>query len=304
MGGTQKMIQKLEMLETLIIDKPKGRVAIAAAHDDNVLSSIKEVHEKGFIDPILIGDKEKIFRIAEQIDLDISKMNIIKEVDDGKSARLAVDIINNKEADILMKGYLHTSQLLRAVLEKEHGLRTGNVISHVSVFEVDTYGKLLMVTDAGININPDLKQKAEIIQNAVNIGLKLDIDRPKVAVLSAVEVVNPSMESTIHAAALSKMAQRGQIVNCRVDGPLAMDNAINLDAALHKHIESDVAGDADILVAPNIESANILVKSLSFLYKCRSCSVLSGAKVPIVVTSRADDSITKYFSIILALALR
>ena len=298
------MIQKLEMLETLIIDKPKGRVAIAAAHDDNVLSSIKEVHDRGFIDPILIGDKEKIFRIADEIGLDVSKMNIIKEIDDGKSARIAVDMINNKEADILMKGYLHTSQLLKAVLEKEHGLRTGNVISHVSVFEVDTYGKLLMVTDAGININPDLKQKAEIIQNAVNIGLKLDIDRPKVAVLSAVEVVNPSMESTIHAAALSKMAQRGQIVNCRVDGPLAMDNAINLDAALHKHIESDVAGDADILVAPNIEAANILVKSLSFLYKCRSCSVLSGAKVPIVVTSRADDSITKYFSIILALALR
>jgi phosphate butyryltransferase len=298
------MIQKLEMLETLIINKPKGRVAIAAAHDENVLSSIKEVYDKSYIDPILIGDKEKIFKIADVIGLDISKMNIIKEIDDSKSARLAVDLINNKEADILMKGYLHTSQLLRAVLEKEHGLRTGNVISHVSVFEVDTYGKLLMVTDAGININPDLKQKAEIIQNAVNIGLKLDIERPKVAVLSAVEVVNPSMESTIHAAALSKMAQRGQIVNCSVDGPLAMDNAINLDAALHKHIESDVAGDADILVAPNIEAANILVKSLTFLYKCRSCSVLSGAKVPIVVTSRADDSITKYFSIILALALR
>lgn len=298
------MIQKLEMLETLIINKPKGRVAIAAAHDENVLSSIKEVYDKSYIDPILIGDKEKIFKIADAIGLDISKMNIIKEIDDSRSARLAVDLINNKEADILMKGYLHTSQLLRAVLEKEHGLRTGNVISHVSVFEVDTYGKLLMVTDAGININPDLKQKAEIIQNAVNIGLKLDIERPKVAVLSAVEVVNPSMESTIHAAALSKMAQRGQIVNCSVDGPLAMDNAINLDAALHKHIESDVAGDADILVAPNIEAANILVKSLTFLYKCRSCSVLSGAKVPIVVTSRADDSITKYFSIILALALR
>lgn len=298
------MIQKLNMLETLIKGKPKGRVAIAAAHDDNVLSSIKEVYDKGYVEPILIGDKEKIFRIANEIELDVSKMNIIKEIEDAKSARIAVDMINSKEADILMKGYLHTSELLRAVLEKEHGLRTGNVISHVSVFEVNTYGKLLMVTDAGINISPDLKQKAEIIQNAVNIGLKLGIERPKVAVLSAVEVVNPSMESTIHAAALSKMAQRGQIVNCSVDGPLAMDNAINLDAALHKHIQSDVAGDADILVAPNIESANILVKSLSFLYKCNSCSVLSGAKVPIVVTSRADDSITKYYSIILALALQ
>lgn len=298
------MIQKLEKLETLIADKPKGRVVIAAAHDDNVLTSIKEVNEKGYIEPILIGDKEKIFRIAEEIDFDISKVNIIKETNDAKSAQLAVHMINNNEADILMKGYLHTAELLKAVLEKEHGLRTGSVISHVSVFEVETYGKLLMVTDAGINIYPDLKQKAEIIQNAVNVGLKLGIERPKVAVLSAVEVVNPSIESTIHAAALSKMAQRGQLVNCRVDGPLAMDNAINLDAALHKHIESEVAGDADILIAPNIESANILVKSLSFLYKAKSCSVLSGAKVPIVVTSRADDSITKYYSILLALALR
>ncbi|PKM96255.1 MAG: phosphate butyryltransferase [Firmicutes bacterium HGW-Firmicutes-1] len=298
------MIRKLDMLETLIVGKPKGRVVIAAAHDDNVLSSIKEVYDKGYVEPILIGDKEKIFRIAEEIGLDISKMNIVKEIDDAKSARLAVDMINNNEADILMKGYLHTSELLKAVLSKENGLRTGGVISHVSVFEVETYGKLLMVTDAGINIYPDLKQKAEIIQNAVNIGLKLDIDRPKVAVLSAVEVVNPSIESTIHAAALSKMAQRGQIVNCRVDGPLAMDNAINLDAALHKHIESEVAGDADILIVPNIEAGNILIKSLAFLYKSKSCSILAGAKVPIVVTSRADDSITKYYSIILALALR
>lgn len=298
------MIQKLVELESLIDDKPKGRIAIAAAHDDNVLSSIKEVHEKEYVEPILIGDKEKILRIADEIGFDISKTTIIKETDDSRSARLAVDMINSNEADILMKGFLHTSELLKAVLEKEHGLRTGNVISHVSAFEVESYGKLLMVTDAGINIYPDLKQKAEIIQNAVNVGLKLGIELPKVAVLSAVEVVNPSIESTIHAAALSKMAQRGQLVNCRVDGPLAMDNAINLDAALHKHIVSEVAGDADILVAPNIESANILVKSLSFLYKCQSCSILAGAKVPIVVTSRADDSITKYYSILLALALR
>ena len=298
------MIKKLEKLETLIAEKPKGRIAIVAAHDDNVLSSIKEVYEKGYVEPILIGDKEKILSIADEVGLDISRMNIVKELDDAQSARLAVNMVNNREADIIMKGYLHTAELLRVLLDKESGLRTKNIISHVGIFEVESYGKLLLVTDAGININPDLKQKAEIIQNAVNVAIKLGIDRPKVAVLSAVEVVNPAIESTVDAAALSKMAQRGQIVNCRVDGPLAMDNAINLDAALHKTIESEVAGDADILMVPNIESGNILVKTLSFLYKARSCSIFTGAKVPLVVTSRADDSIAKYFSIILSLALR
>ncbi len=298
------MIKKLEKLETLIAEKPKGRIAIVAAHDDNVLSSIKEVYEKGYVEPILIGDKEKILSIADEVGLDISRMNIVKELDDAQSARLAVNMVNNREADIIMKGYLHTAELLRVLLDKESGLRTKNIISHVGIFEVESYGKLLLVTDAGININPDLKQKAEIIQNAVNVAIKLGIDRPKVAVLSAVEVVNPAIESTVDAAALSKMAQRGQIVNCRVDGPLAMDNAINLDAALHKNIESEVAGDADILMVPNIESGNILVKTLSFLYKARSCSIFTGAKVPLVVTSRADDSIAKYFSIILSLALR
>jgi len=298
------LIRKLETLETLIAGKPKGKIAIVAAHDSNVLSSIKEVYDKGYIDPILIGDKEKIFRIADEVGLDISKMSIVKELEDAQSARLAVNMVNNREADILMKGYLHTAELLKAVLNKENGLRTQNVISHVCIFEVETYGKLLFITDAGININPDLKQKAEIIQNAVNVAIALGIDKPKVAVLSAVEVVNPSIQSTIDAAALSKMAQRGQIVNCLVDGPLAMDNAINLNAALHKNIESEVTGDADILMVPNIESGNILVKTLSFLYKSKSCSILTGAKVPLVVTSRADDSITKYYSILLSLALR
>ncbi|PKM49934.1 MAG: phosphate butyryltransferase [Firmicutes bacterium HGW-Firmicutes-7] len=298
------MIRKLGQLEMLITNKPKGRIVIVAAHDDNVLMSIKEVYEKGYVEPILIGDKEKIFKIANEIGLDVSGMNIIKELDDTQGARIAVNMINNREADIIMKGYLHTAELLKVVLDKENGLRTKNVISHVSVFEVEPYGKLLMVTDAGINIKPDLKQKAEIIQNAVNVAINIGIDRPKVAALSAVEVVNPSIQSTIDAAALSKMAQRGQILNCTVDGPLGMDNAINLEAAKHKNIESEVAGDADILMVPDIESGNILVKTLTFLYNSKSCSVLAGAKVPIVVTSRADDSITKYYSIILSLAMR
>ena len=298
------MICKLEQIEKFAAGKSGGKIVVAAAHDDNVLTSIKEVYEKGYAEPILIGDKEKIFRIADEVGLDTSRLNIIKEMDDAQSARIAVNMINRGEAEVLMKGYLHTAELLKVVLDKEKGLRTNNVLSHVGIFEVDSYPKLLMVTDAGINISPDLKHKAEIIQNAVNIAIKLGIERPKVAVLSAVEVVNPSIQSTVDAAALSKMAQRGQITGCIVDGPLAMDNAINLEAARHKNIESEVAGDADILIVPNIEAGNILVKSLVFLYKAKTCSVLTGAKVPLVVTSRADDSISKYYSILLALALR
>lgn len=298
------MISKLEQIEKFAAGKSGCKIVVAAAHDDNVLASLKEVYEKGYAEPILIGDKEKIFRIADDIKLDISRINIIKEMDDIQSARIAVNMINRGEAEVLMKGYLHTSELLRVVLDKEKGLRTKNVLSHIGIFEIDSYPKLLMVTDAGINISPDLKHKAEIIQNAVDVAIKLGIQKPKVAVLSAVEVVNPAMQSTVDAAALSKMAQRGQITNCIVDGPLAMDNAINLEAAQHKNIESDVVGDADILVVPNIEAGNILVKSLVFLYKARTCSILTGAKVPMVVTSRADDSISKYYSIILALALR
>lgn len=296
------MINKLEQIEKIIKGKPGGRVVIVAAHDKNVLASVKEVYEKNYAMPILIGDKEKIFKIADDIKLDVSSMNIIKEMDDTKSARIAVDIINDGDADILMKGYLHTAELLRVVLDKEKGLRTRNVISHVSVFEVEKYPKLLLLSDAAINILPDVKQKAEIIQNAVGVASKLGIQKPKVAVLSALEMVNMNMQSTVDAAILSKMAQRGQITNCMVDGPLAMDNAISVNAALHKHIESEVAGDADILIVPNIEAGNILVKSLVFLYNAKSCSILTGARVPIIVTSRADGSISKYYSILLALA--
>ena len=298
------MICKLSEIEKFAAGKSGGKIVVAAAHDENVLASVKEVYEKGYVEPILIGDKEKIFRIAEEIKLDTSRLNIIKELDDIQSARIAVNMINRGEAEVLMKGYLHTAELLKVVLDKEKGLRTDNVLSHVGIFEVESYHKLLFVTDAGINISPDLKHKAEIIQNAVNVARKLGIEKPKVAVLSAIEVVNPAIQSTVDGAALSKMAQRGQITGCIVDGPLAMDNAINLEAALHKNIESDVVGDADILIVPNIEAGNILVKSLVFLYKAKTCSILTGAKVPMVVTSRADDSISKYYSIILSLALR
>lgn len=293
----------LEQIEDLVVRRLPGRIAVAAAHDDHVLRAVHEISRKGYARPILIGDKDRIFEIADELALDISAMTIIKELDDRRSAEIAVTMIANGEADVLMKGLIQTTDLLKAVLERDKGLRAGGLISHVGVYETIGYGKLLLVTDGGINIKPDLGQKADIVRNAVAVARTLGIARPKVAALAAVEMVNPAMPSTLDAAALAKMAQRGQIAGCDIDGPLAMDNAINLAAARHKRIDSEVAGDADILLAPDIEAGNILIKTLIFMGQTRSCGIITGAKVPLVVTSRAESSEAKYYSILLALAM-
>lgn len=297
------MLSRLEQIEDFVRGRPPGRIAVAAAHDGAVLQSVYEVYRQGSAVPVLIGDKEKIFSLADQLGIDVSPMTIIKELDERKCAEIAVTLVNNAEADVIMKGLLQTSDLLKAVLEREKGLRSGGLLSHVGLCEVAGYPKLLCITDAGINIAPDLRQKVEIIRNAVAVTRALGVEKPKVAVLAAVEVVNPAMPSTVDAAVLAKMAQRGQIRDCLIDGPLAMDNAISLEAARHKQIVSDVAGDADILLAPDIEAGNILVKSLVFLYHARSCGIITGARVPLVVTSRAESSEAKYHSILLALAM-
>lgn len=297
------MLKNLEQIEELVIKRPPGRIAVAAAHDDHVLQSIHQVCAKGYAQPILIGDKEKIFQIADQLQIDVSHMTIIKELDERKCADIAVNLVNNSEADVLMKGMMQTADLLRPVLERDKGLRSSSLLSHVGLYEIAGYNKLLYITDGGINIAPDLKQKVEIIRNAVAVAHALGLEMPKVAALAAVETVNPAMQSTLDAAALSKMAQRGQIKGCLIDGPLAMDNAINTEAALHKNIISEVAGNADILLAPDIESGNILIKSMIFLYQARSCGIITGARVPMVVTSRAESSDAKYYSILLALAM-
>jgi phosphate butyryltransferase len=298
------LLSRFEHIENLVAGLSPGRIAVAAAHDDHVLQSVSEVCAKGYATPILIGDKEKIIQIADKLQIDVSHLTMIKELDERRSADIAVNMVNNGEADVIMKGLLQTADFLKAVLEKDKGLRTNALLSHVGFYEIEGYPKLLCITDGGINIAPDLRQKVEIIRNAVEVARALGIECPKVAVLAAIETVNPAMPSTLDAAALAKMAQRGQIRDCLIDGPLAMDNAINLEAAQHKHIVSDVAGDADILLVPNIESGNILVKTLVFLFNAHSCSVIAGARVPLVVTSRADTSEAKYNSILLALAMR
>ncbi|WHH59627.1 phosphate butyryltransferase [Petroclostridium sp. X23] len=290
------------MKDIIEYSKSLGRkkVAVAVAQDEDVLRSINEAYNMGLIDVSLIGDKKKIFKIADELQIDVSQYDLIKETDDAKAARIAVDMVSSGRAHVLMKGMIKTADLLKVVLDKDIGLRTNRVLSHVGLVEVQHYHKLLFITDGGMNISPDLRQKADIIQNAVNIAVSLGIEKPKVAVLASVEVVNPSMQCTLEAAALSKMADRGQLKNCIIDGPLAMDNAINIDAAKHKGIESDVAGDADILLVPSIEAGNILLKSLVFLGKGTSCGLIAGSRAPIVVTSRADDYLAKLYSIALA----
>lgn len=297
-------MDRLDQIESYLIGRPPGRIAVAAAHDDHVLQSLNAVYAKGYAAPILIGDKEKIFAIADELAIDVSRMTIIKELDERKAADIAVNLVNAGEADVLMKGLMQTADLLKAVLEREKGLRTNRLLSHIGVYEVESYGRLLFITDAGINITPDLKQKADIIQNAVTVCRSLGIDKPKVAVVAAVETVNPAMQATLDAAALTLMSQRGQLKNCIVDGPLGMDNAISKEAARHKGIVSQVSGEADILLVPDIEAGNILVKALIFLYQARSCGLITGARVPLIVTSRAESSAAKYYSILMALAIR
>lgn len=229
-------------------------------------------------------------------------IEVIAAQSSAEAAELSVKAVRNGEADVLMKGNIPTANILKAVLNKEWGLRKGSVLSHVATFEVPNYNRLIFVTDAAMNIAPDVTQKAAIIQNTVEVALAIGIDLPKVAPIAAVEVVNPAMQATIDAAMLTQMNRRGQIKNCVVDGPLALDNAVSQIAAEHKGIVSDVAGKADILLVPTIEAGNVLYKSLVYFADAKVGAMIAGAKAPIVLTSRADSAETKVYSLALAVA--
>lgn len=229
-------------------------------------------------------------------------IEVIAAQSSAEAAELSVKAVRNGEADVLMKGNIPTANILKAVLNKEWGLRKGSVLSHVATFEVPNYNRLIFVTDAAMNIAPDVTQKAAIIQNTVEVARAIGIDLPKVAPIAAVEVVNPAMQATIDAAMLTQMNRRGQIKNCVVDGPLALDNAVSQIAAEHKGIVSDVAGKADILLVPTIEAGNVLYKSLVYFADAKVGAMIAGAKAPIVLTSRADSAETKVYSLALAVA--
>jgi phosphate butyryltransferase len=280
-------------------------IAVAAAEDEEVIEAVTEALKRGLANFILFGDKEKINMMLNVKDVELKnsnkKLKIVHAESSVLAAEMAVRAVSNKEATVLMKGNIPTSVLLKAVLNKEYGLRTGNVLSHVAVFEVPDFDRLTIITDAGMNIAPDLEQKAQMINNAAALARSIGIEYPKVAPLAAVEVVNPAMQATIDAASLTVMNKRGQIPGCIVDGPLALDNAVSALAAEHKGIHSEVAGRADILLVPTIEVGNVLYKSLIYFAKAKVGAVIAGAKAPIVLTSRADSAESKLYSLALAI---
>jgi len=297
------MLKKLEEIRAIIANEPVKKLVLAAAHDHDSLSAVLRASKDGIVIPILVGDKESIQNIAAANGYDISDLRIIHESQTEAAVEIAVKMASSKQAEILMKGKVGTSTLLKCVLNKEWGLRTGKLLSHFALFEVETYHKLIAVTDVAMNIAPNLQEKIAIINNSINCLHKLGIQNPKVAVLGAVEMVNENMSATLDAALLSKMNQRDQIKGCIIDGPLAFDNAVSLESARHKGIKSEVAGDTDLLLMPDIEVGNVLYKSLVFFAKAKVASVILGAATPIVLTSRSDSEQAKYDSIMLAAAV-
>ena len=282
-------------------DMGKRRLAVAQAADATVLAAVEDARREGIIEAILVGFPEEIKREAEKAGVDLKHYMVIEPESRNSVAGDTVKQVVSGEAELLMKGLIPTGELLKEVLAKENGLNRGRTLSHVGIFEHSDFERLLFVTDAGLNIAPDLKKKRDIVQNAIDLAAGgLGIHDPIVAILAAVELVNPDMVATLDGASLTKMAQRGSISGGRVEGPLALDNAISVKAAQHKGIISPLAGRADILVVPDIEAGNVLYKSLVLFGKAKSAGIIVGARVPVVLASRADSTASKLNSIALA----
>ncbi len=275
-------------------------IAVAAADDVEVLQAVSEAVKLNVASFHLIGDEKKIRDYSQKINFSLDSVRITNEQDPISACKKAVESVSSGNSQILMKGLVPTATLIRAVLDKEIGLRSERLLSHVALFEIEGYDRLIFITDAAMNITPSLEHKVEIVQNAVDLAHSIGIEQPKVAPLAAIETINPNMQATLDAAILSKMAERGQITGAIIDGPLALDNAISIEAAKHKGIESKVAGNADILLVPSIEVGNVLYKSIVYFAKAKVGAVLTGAKVPVVLTSRSDSHETKLNSIMLA----
>jgi phosphotransacetylase/acyl dehydratase len=288
-----------KLLETTK-DIPPIKVAVVHPCDEISLMGAMEAKHKGVIEPILIGPIDKIKATAEQAGCSLANITIIDAQHSHAAAIIAVEEVNKNNVDAIMKGKLHTDELMEAIVNKNNGLRTERRMSHIFALDVPTYHKPLFITDAAINIVPDLNTKRDIVQNAIDLLHALGIPEPKVAILSAVETVNSKMLSTIDAASLCKMADRGQITGGILDGPLAFDNAISKVAAAAKDLVSNVAGDADILIAPDLEAGNMMAKQLIYLAGAESAGIVLGASVPIILTSRADGILSRLASCVLA----
>lgn len=295
------MIRDLTELLLKAKSRPMRRMAVAAAEDEHVLNALQYAMREEIVVPLLIGDKREIEPIARSIGFNLDSVELIDNREGVLvSARIAVAQVKSGKADILMKGFVSTAELLKAVLDKESGLPIEQLLSHVAFFETPYYHKIFCVTDVAMNIAPDLDTKAKIILNAVQLCHRIGIDYPKVAVAAAVETVNPKMEATVHAAHLKEMNEKGLLTGCVVDGPFAVDIAVNATAARHKGIGGEVAGNCDVILAPDIEAGNMFYKALNFLGGATSAAVVTGAPAPIVLTSRSDNERSKLLSIALA----
>jgi phosphate acetyltransferase len=292
----QRQHDKYDRLVAAAQSLPKLKVAVAHPCDAASLGAVFEAVGLGLIEPILVGPQAKITAAAEALGKDVSTMRIVDAPHSHAAAEKAVELVKAGEAEALMKGSLHTDELMAAVVRREGGLRTARRISHCFVMDVPGHDNALIITDAAVNIAPTLEDKVHIVQNAIDLARALRVDPVRVAILSAMETVNPKVPSTIEAAALCKMADRGQITGGILDGPLALDNAIDLGAAKIKKIQSPVAGQANVLVVPDLEAGNMLAKSLTFLADADAAGIVLGARVPIILTSRADSTITRLAS--------
>lgn len=293
----EKLLAQAENMPPLV-------TAVICSHQPHALNGALLAQRHGLIAPVLVGDPQAIAQTAQALGADLGGTAIVAAADDLAAARAAVGLVHQGRADALMKGHMHTDTLLRALLDKQDGLRTGARLTHVFVMDVPGLSHPLLVTDAAINIAPDLKTKVDIVQNAIDLARAIGFDQPKVGVLSAVETVNPDIPSSIDAALLSKMAERGQIRGGLVDGPLAMDNAVDLAAARTKGLAGAVAGRAEVLVVPNLDAGNMLAKQLTYISHAEGAGLVLGAKVPVILNSRADDDMARLASCAVAVLYR
>lgn len=276
------------------------KVAVAAADDEHTLEAVFRASNDKLVEPVLIGDKARIAKIIEKLQVQYDFNNIINVTSNSEAAEMAVQLINENEADFIMKGKLQTAELLKAVVNKERGLRTDRIMSHVAIQEIPSYHKLLAITDGGMMMYPNIEEKKQIIENAVEIFLSLGYECPKVAVLAAIETINSKMPETVDANILKEMNRYGEIKNCIVEGPISFDLAMNKESAEIKGFESPITGNVDILVVPNITAGNILSKSIIELAGSKMAGMIVGAKVPIALTSRGASSEEKYLSLVLS----
>lgn len=292
-----------ELLSAAKKSNRKLKIVIASAEDDYVLNAVSEFYKLGLMHPVMIGNKNEIQKIIRKEKIDLPENDIIHVESNVQSAKLAVEIIKNKQGDLLMKGLLPTKVFIKEILNKRTGINTSGYFSHVGVFESPYYHKLFGLSDAAINIEPDIETKKYIITNAVKAFHKLGVANPKVALLAPIEKINSKMQATIDAAKLIELHKSEKFAECEIEGPLALDIAISDEAAKHKGVESNIAGHVDILIVPEITSGNIFYKSLTYLGDATAAGILLGADAPVVVTSRADTSESKVYSLALAYSL-